>query len=89
MDSEAKVAAQESGLTYDEAKEIALSYLVLVNKLQGTAWVPDFVGRSDLYVVNKVGGLARKNRRVNPEWMTSCTTTNLRFDLRAFTSTGS
>jgi hypothetical protein len=84
-------AAPESSISYDEAKDICLAYLVLVNRLSGVAWVPDYVGRSDIYVVNKMGGLLRKNRRhgadfyfgngsVNPSGTASCTTTILNFN---------
>lgn len=90
MEHEAE-AAPESSISYDEAKDICLAYLVLVNKLNGKAWVPDYVGRSDIYVVNKMGGLLQKKRRhstdfyfgdgsVNPYGASaSCTTTILNF----------
>lgn len=70
MEHEAET--QESGLSYDEAKDICLNALVLVKKRQGGEYVPDFVGRSDLIGVNSNGALVRKNRRISSS---SCTTT--------------
>lgn len=90
-------AEESGGLTYEEAKDICLAYLVLINKLRGKEWVPSFVGRSDVYIVNKVGGLIQKNRRNGADlycdgdgakysMLTSCTTTILNFDLSAKSS---
>lgn len=85
-------AEESGGLTYEEAKDTCLAYLVLVNRLKGKEWVPSYVGRSDIYVVNKMGGLLRKNRQhgadfyggdgsVKPWGSASCTTTILNFNL--------
>jgi hypothetical protein len=64
VDAEDQAAAEESGLSYDDVKDTCFAWLVLVNKLEQAKWVPHFVGRSDVYIVNKVGGLVRKNRVV-------------------------
>jgi hypothetical protein len=79
---------QESRLSYEEAKDICLASLVLVKQRRGGEWVPSFIGRSDIYIVNENGGLKQKNRRHGAEFyadgdgaqycwgsVTSCTTT--------------
>jgi hypothetical protein len=72
VDHEAQ-AAPESSLSYDEAKDICLDALVLVKKRQGAEYVPNFVGRSDVYGVNRHGELLVKHRVP----LTSCTKTSI------------
>lgn len=93
MEAEAQ-AEPEGSLSYDEVKDICLAWLVCVNTLKAAKWVPSFVGRSDVYVTNKMGGLIQKNRKFGAEFYlnedgaehcwgsTSCTTTTIKFDLK-------
>jgi hypothetical protein len=91
------IGPKESGLSYDEVKDICLAWLVLVNTLKGGKWVPSFVGRSDVYIVNKMGGLKQKNRKhsvdayldgdgAKHQFSTSCSTTTFYFDFETFRS---
>jgi hypothetical protein len=88
--------SEEGSLSYDDAKEICLSSLVLVMQSRGGDMVPAFVGRSDIYILNKHGGLKQKNRRHGGAdfyadgngapycWgSTTCTTTTIKIDLNS------
>ena len=92
---EAEAAPEEGGLSYDEAKDTVLAWLVCVMTLQQAKWVPSFVGRNDVYITNKMGGLIQKNRTNGAhvfldgdgmrhvDWGSGCSTTHLNFVLNS------